>query len=202
MTPKKALFILLLLAPLFSGQTTGQVTEIRHLEINTTENSEMAPILEDSVLYFLSNRRTNILVTYMDQNEELLYRIFRAPLKNDGTFGNSKRFAPPQQPRFSAGPLTFSANGAKMIATHNLSNSYRKSNSDRDNNLLGLFRARKRNKGWRNYEQLKLDVPQGYSVGHPSLSADGQLLFFVSDMQGGSGNTDIYVVRRIGGEWG
>ncbi|MFW5754605.1 MAG: flagellar motor protein MotB, partial [Marinilabiliaceae bacterium] len=202
MTPKKALFIFLLLAPLFSGQTTGQVTEIRNLEINTAENSEMAPVLQDSVLYFLSNRRTNILVTYMDQNEDLLYRVFRAPLKPNGNLETPKRFAPPSQPRFNAGPLTFSANGAKMIATHNLSNSYRKSKSDKGNNLLGLFTARKRNKGWRNYKQLELDVPEGYSVGHPSLSADGQLLFFVSDMEGGFGNTDIYVVRRSGGEWG
>lgn len=202
MTPKKALFIFLLLAPLFSGHIAGQVTEVRKLDINTPENSEMAPMLQDSTLYFLSNRRTNILVTYMDQNEELLYRIFRAPLNSDSTLGNPKRFDPPKQPRFNAGPLTFSSNGATMIATHNLRNTARKKKSDSGDNLLGLFTAQKRNKGWRNYEQLKLDVPEGYSVGHPSLSADGRFLFFVSDMEGGFGHTDIYVVRREGGEWG
>lgn len=33
-----------------------------------------------------------------------------------------------------------------------------------------------------------------YSVGHPSLSKDGKRLYFVSDMPGGMGKTDIYVV--------
>ncbi|MFT7589109.1 MAG: tetratricopeptide (TPR) repeat protein, partial [Limisphaerales bacterium] len=32
-----------------------------------------------------------------------------------------------------------------------------------------------------------------YSVGHPSLSEDGQTLYFISDMPGGYGGTDIYM---------
>lgn len=34
-----------------------------------------------------------------------------------------------------------------------------------------------------------------YSVGHPALSPDGKWLFFVSDMPGGFGETDIYVAE-------
>ncbi|MGH2665543.1 OmpA family protein [Flavobacterium sp.] len=34
-----------------------------------------------------------------------------------------------------------------------------------------------------------------FSVGHPSLSQDGKWLFFVSDMPGGYGETDIYVAE-------
>lgn len=34
-----------------------------------------------------------------------------------------------------------------------------------------------------------------YSVGHPSLSDDGRWLFFASDMPGGYGETDLYVVK-------
>ena len=48
----------------------------------------------------------------------------------------------------------------------------------------------------------KLENPQkvffdsdDYSVGHPSLSDDGQWLFFASDMPGGYGETDLYVVK-------
>ncbi|MFO8000755.1 MAG: PKD domain-containing protein [Marinilabilia sp.] len=195
------LLIFILLLPLLGGQLRGQEIEVRKLEINTPGNSEMAPVLKDSVLYFLSNRRTNILVTYLDQDEELLYRIFRAPLKPDGTFKKPKLFSPPGQPRFNAGPLTFSSNGATLIATHNLSDSYRRSKPPDNNNLLGLFSARKENKGWRQYEKLPLNIPEGYSAGHPSISEDGRFLFFVSDMDDGHGNTDIYVSRRLGGEW-
>lgn len=41
-----------------------------------------------------------------------------------------------------------------------------------------------------------------YSVGHPALSADGQALYFVSDMPGGYGGTDIYVSYKSGDSWG
>ncbi|MFC7526100.1 OmpA family protein [Parapedobacter sp. GCM10030251] len=41
-----------------------------------------------------------------------------------------------------------------------------------------------------------------YSVGHAAISADGQLLYFVSDMPGGYGGTDIwYCEKRTDGDW-
>ena len=41
-----------------------------------------------------------------------------------------------------------------------------------------------------------------YSVMHPALSADGNALYFASDMPGGYGETDIYVSYRVGSSWG
>jgi outer membrane protein OmpA-like peptidoglycan-associated protein len=41
-----------------------------------------------------------------------------------------------------------------------------------------------------------------YSVGHPALSADGNTLYFTSDMPGGIGATDIWMCTREGeGAW-
>ncbi len=41
-----------------------------------------------------------------------------------------------------------------------------------------------------------------YSVGHPCLSADGKSLFFVSDMPGGYGGTDVYISEMQDSIWG
>ncbi|WP_017259300.1 OmpA family protein [Pedobacter arcticus] len=43
-----------------------------------------------------------------------------------------------------------------------------------------------------------------YSVGHPTVSKDGKLLIFSSDMPGGSGGTDLYYSVRLNEktEWG
>ena len=42
-----------------------------------------------------------------------------------------------------------------------------------------------------------------YSTGHPALSPDNTRLYFVSDMAGGSGGTDLYVVDYHGdNNWG
>lgn len=41
-----------------------------------------------------------------------------------------------------------------------------------------------------------------YSVAQPALSPDGKRLYFVSDMPGGLGGTDIYFCELIEGNWG
>lgn len=40
-----------------------------------------------------------------------------------------------------------------------------------------------------------------FVCGHPSLSKDGQYLFFASNMPGGEGGTDLYVSKRDGDNW-
>jgi len=41
-----------------------------------------------------------------------------------------------------------------------------------------------------------------YSVGHPALSPDNKTLYFVSDMPGGLGETDVYKSEWLGSQWG
>lgn len=41
-----------------------------------------------------------------------------------------------------------------------------------------------------------------YSTGHPSLSKDGQILYFSSNMPGGQGGDDLWMVKREGNSWG
>jgi hypothetical protein len=40
-----------------------------------------------------------------------------------------------------------------------------------------------------------------YSVGHPTLSRDENLLIFASDMPGGEGESDLYFCLKENGEW-
>lgn len=46
---------------------------------------------------------------------------------------------------------------------------------------------------WKNIKELPFNSVN-YSVGHPSVSKDGKLLYFISDMPGSLGETDIFVV--------
>lgn len=54
---------------------------------------------------------------------------------------------------------------------------------------------------WKGSDPFLYNNPE-CSVGHPAISADGKYLFFVSDMPGGYGGTDIYVCQAQGGQWG
>jgi peptidoglycan-associated lipoprotein len=54
------------------------------------------------------------------------------------------------------------------------------------------------------WQKAKMEFPYNskeYSTGHPFLTADGKTMYFVSDMPGGKGGSDIYVTRWKNGAW-
>jgi outer membrane protein OmpA-like peptidoglycan-associated protein len=60
--------------------------------------------------------------------------------------------------------------------------------------------ASENGKYWGNVSELPFNS-DNYSCGHPALSPDDTKLYFVSDMPGGFGGTDIYVVEYREGQW-
>ena len=58
---------------------------------------------------------------------------------------------------------------------------------------IRIYRAEMVNGEWDNIEELPFTSDE-YSTEHPTLSADGTKLYFASDMPGGLGSFDIYVV--------
>ena len=69
-------------------------------------------------------------------------------------------------------------------------------------NNLELYVFKKKGEQWESSAFPYNDVEK-YSVGHASLSEDGKVLYFVSDMPGGLGGTDIwYCELQNDGSWG
>lgn len=67
---------------------------------------------------------------------------------------------------------------------------------------LEIYSATFKNGKWQDVKPFAYNAPETFSVGHPSLSPDGKHLYFVSDMPGGFGQTDIYFsTRQADGTW-
>lgn len=70
-------------------------------------------------------------------------------------------------------------------------------------NRLEIFAAQKKGTTWADIKPFSYNNVEEYSVGHPALSPDGKTMYFVSDMPGGVGETDIYyTLRQPDGSWG
>ncbi len=119
----------------------------------------------------------------------------------DRSSGSAKRLSRALNTKYHEGPATFSRDGSRIIFTRNNYNEGRSSKSAEGVTKLKLYTARQQNGTWVNVEELPFNSDE-YSVGHPSLSRDEQLLFFASDMPGGFGATDLYVSRYQNGQWG
>jgi outer membrane protein OmpA-like peptidoglycan-associated protein len=113
----------------------------------------------------------------------------------------SQRFGETINSRYHEGPATFSRDGSTIIFTRNNYSEGRAKKSAEGITKLKLYTARQQNGSWTDVAELPFNNDE-YSVGHPSLSWDEQLLFFASDMPGGFGGTDLYVSRYQNGRWG
>ena len=100
--------------------------------------------------------------------------------------------------KMNNGPASFSKDGNYMVYTRN---NYELKKRDRIVNLEIYFRTYKDGK-WSEPQAFILNN-KDYSVGQPCLTADGNTMYFTSDMPGGYGGTDIYRIKKDAtGAWG
>ncbi|GAB3204625.1 outer membrane protein OmpA-like peptidoglycan-associated protein [Pontibacter aydingkolensis] len=99
--------------------------------------------------------------------------------------------------KYHEGPLSF--NGTQDTVYFTRSNFEKKSFSKTGVNNLHIYTAVLKNGKWESIKALPFNSTE-YSTGHPAL-ADSHTLYFVSDMPGGFGGTDLYKTVKVGGEW-
>ena len=112
----------------------------------------------------------------------------------------AQHFSKTLNTKYHEGPATFSHDGAQIIFTRNNYNNGKASKSAEGVNKLKLYSAMQANGGWTNVVELPFNNDE-YSVGHPTLNREDNLLYFASDMPGGFGGTDLYVSRLQNGKW-
>lgn len=104
--------------------------------------------------------------------------------------------------KYHEGPAVFYNHNKNIIFTRNApvkSNFWMRINNN-EVTRLKLYTAEKLGGKWVNVKELKLG-DDNCSYGHPALSADEKVLFFVSDMAGGFGGTDLYYSVFENGDW-
>lgn len=68
-------------------------------------------------------------------------------------------------------------------------------------NGASIFTATRSKETWSDAENLSI-LSDSLIAAHPSISPDGQTLYFVSDMEGGQGGKDIWKVEKMSESWG
>lgn len=99
--------------------------------------------------------------------------------------------------KYHDGAPTFTPDGQTMIFSRN-NGSGTNSKGVID---LKTYAAKHVNGKWEQVEALPFNN-DNYSTCHPTLTADGKVLFFASNRPGGYGGMDIYGVKKEGEKWG
>ncbi|RRB07512.1 OmpA family protein [Larkinella rosea] len=122
-----------------------------------------------------------------------------APLESK-SLSKTEVFSRTLNTKYHEGPMTFFKGQSRIIFTRNNTAKGKGGKSNDGIRKLKLYIAENEKGNWKNVEELPF-CSNDYSVGHPALSPDDSKLYFVSDMPGGFGGTDIYVVEYTDGKW-
>ena len=129
--------------------------------------------------------------------------LYTASPGSNGTWGAPVPLPGTVNGRFHDGPATVSADGKTMFLTRSDYLKFRLNKDDGAVSHLMLFQAKLQADGtWGELEPFPYNGAD-FSAGHAALSADGRSLYYISDMPGGLGGTDIYRCDlQADGSWG
>ena len=175
---------------------------IKPLSVNTL-NDEFAPVIYGNSIVFASNDTKVAAIERKDAStDKPFYNWYISNTIKDtinrrtiSSYSEKKIFAKGIKAKYHKGPISFYSGGDTMVFART---GYNHSNSH--GYTTQLFFARKEGKRWEEYAEFPYNS-QDYSVNHPSISENGKTLYFVSDMPGGRGGTDIYSSNFIEGKW-
>ncbi len=175
---------------------------VRNVAAANTKNAEFSPTVFKNDLVFVGEKTTDLLnfEKYARNNEPFL-NVYVAEVKKDKDsikYKNPHSFSGSINSQYHDGPVCFSSDDTFMILTR--VNALNKKQKDFVNRAK-LYRSDYEKSSWSKPELLPF-CSDNYSVAHPSLSADGKMLYFTSDMPGGFGGKDLYVVKKEGSSWG
>lgn len=177
---------------IFAGE--DERFKVSNLELNTAQ-SDIGPTFYHEQVVYASTRDKNSFVKRVWETNNLPY--FDLQIANQtygGELEDSKFFKRGFNKKYNEGPATFTKDGMLMAFTQNHYDS-------KGVKKLNIVTSRLEPKGWTEPYLVTFNNPT-YSVGHPTLTKDGEMMYFASDMPGGFGGTDLYVVQKTDEGWG
>jgi hypothetical protein len=171
---------------------------IQGLSINTPA-SDFGPSLYKNQLFFSSNRQEPLVIKRIDVWTKMPFlQIYTSDIDSNNTCAKPVLFNKGKaNGKFHAGPVSVDPVLNDMYITR--SNYIRKPQKSLDETVkLKIYRLvfNPATNQWG--KKIIDDFPYNsdqYSCAHPTISRDGQELYFASDMPGGMGGSDIYVCK-------
>ncbi len=167
-------------------------------------HSDFGPAFLGEGIVYASAREGSSSGKHYDWYDQAYLDLYYAPVDSLNRLGTPQRLAGAVNTRFHEGPATFYAGGRRMIFTRNNYHGRHKGRSKDYQMKLKLYTAVRDDTttlDWTDVRPFPHNSDE-YSSGHPTVSADGSRLYYVSDRRGGKGGTDIYVCQWQRNTWG
>ena len=181
--------------------------QVKHMDFNSAFDDFSPAIYGDKVI-FASERDQGTAVkrehTWTGFAFNELYQVEAkskgASAAADYMYGKPEKFSKKLNSKYHEAAVTFSPDRGTIYFTRNNYNKGKTGTDDEGHILLKIYEAKGSAQSWSDVTELPFNSDE-YNTAHPTLSADGQKLYFTSDMPGGFGGMDIYVSEKQGSSW-
>lgn len=171
----------------------SQEVKVKKLKINNKLDHFAARVVKDKV--FISyNLTTKSGRAILDNYAQNLYGVYEASVDKDGEITDIELVKKKEVGMSNMSVATYSKDGKYMYVTANhTSKGENKLKKMETFNLLIQRAEYEEGKGWINFTTLPFCDPN-HNYAHPALSPDGSTLYFIADVKGTKGKSDIYKV--------
>lgn len=170
---------------------------IQNLDANTAQEEFGVSFYGDKIAFTSSRVGVNPVKREWNWTGTPYLYIYTATVDSVGEWQEIEKIEGPFNGRLHDGPIAFNDEATIAVFSRNREDAV----SEDGKMNFQLFYSQKTDGNWSSPEGMWFNH-SSYSVGHPTLSSDGSVLYFTSDMPGGYGGSDIYMVKkRKGGGW-
>jgi len=174
---------------------------IKNLDGNTRFTDMCANYFKDELVYSSAKDSFSMVKNTYDWNNQPFLDLYNTKPGFGPNEKDSRSAFSSVNTRFHEGAVSFTSDFSTMYFTRNNFLNGRLMTMPDGTNNLKIFISDFNGKEWKNIRSFPFNSDR-YSVGHPALSADNKTLYFISDMPGGYGETDIYKSEWVNGSWG
>jgi outer membrane protein OmpA-like peptidoglycan-associated protein len=167
---------------------------IKNIASNTKYQDYGVSFFEGNTIIFASTRRDkSIRNRVWIGNKQPFLELYKGVKNENGEISAIEMFSKKINSKYHDADVTFSKDFQTMYFSRNnyFNDKYKKDTTGW--NLIQLYKAQKSENG--DWEVMQMPFNNdNYQTGHPVLNDKEDKLYFISDMPGGFGKTDIYVV--------
>ncbi len=168
---------------------------VKDLDINTSKSDFGATFFQDKIVFTSARDTTKFSEKLYTWNNQPFLNLYVAERNQaDGSLFNETVFLPNVMTKYHEATASFDQTGKTIYYSTNIVKKNKLVIDESKTNNFQIVKGEIVNNKLENPQKVFFDSDD-YSVGHPSLSEDGQWLFFASDMPGGVGESDLYYVK-------
>ncbi len=164
-------------------------------QINNKQNQFSPAFAKDGIVYVeYQQKRKSKGLTNREKAFDIMFVNMSKDVQQPEIF--NERF----NSNYVEGPASFSADFKTLYLTRsNIQSGELKKSSDKILRLK-IFKSTLEDSTWSDLKEESF-ILGDYNYCHPSISEDGETLIIASDMPGGFGKMDLYLLRKIGDGW-